>query len=123
LAFVQLVFRNPRAPCTPISVGAQDAPQCRPQQSATPAMKHWTARREQIASINPVMNAVQVAYRDSLCAFIDRWIYAHTSNSDFTLSLLNRHYLVHGVDAVLPPARFSPTIAVVLPPYRPSRAR
>jgi len=52
-----------------------------------------------LASINPTMNATQAAFRDALSAFIDRWIYAHTSNADFTLSVLNRHYVLHGMDA------------------------
>jgi hypothetical protein len=52
-----------------------------------------------LASINPAMNAIQAAFRDVLSAFIDRWIYAHTSNADFTLSVLNRHYVLHGMDA------------------------
>ena len=52
-----------------------------------------------LASITPTIDAIQVAYRDALSEFIDRWIYAHTSNADFTLSVLNRHYVLHGMDA------------------------
>jgi hypothetical protein len=52
-----------------------------------------------LASINPAMNAIQSAFGDALSEFIDRWIYAHTSNADFTLSVLNRHYVLHGMDA------------------------
>lgn len=52
-----------------------------------------------LANINSEMNAVQSAFRDALSAFIDRWIYAHTSSADFTLSVLNRHYVLHGMDA------------------------
>jgi hypothetical protein len=52
-----------------------------------------------LANVNPVMNAVQVAFRDALSEFISRWIYAHTSQADFTLSVLNRHYVLHGMDA------------------------
>lgn len=52
-----------------------------------------------LASINPVMDAVQVAFRDALSQFISRWLYSHTSNADFSLSVLNRHYVLHGMDA------------------------
>jgi hypothetical protein len=52
-----------------------------------------------LANINPEMNAIQSAFRDALSEFINRWIYAHTSNADFTLSVLNRHYVLHGMDA------------------------
>lgn len=52
-----------------------------------------------LANINPGMNAIQAAFRDALSEFIDRWIYAHTSNADFTLSVLNCHYVLHGMDA------------------------
>jgi hypothetical protein len=52
-----------------------------------------------LPSINPEMSAIQAAFRAALSAFIDRWIYAHTSNADFTLSVLNRHYVLHGMDA------------------------
>jgi len=52
-----------------------------------------------LANINPPMNAAQAAFRDALSKFIDRWIYADTSNADFTLSVLNRHYVLHGMDA------------------------
>ena len=52
-----------------------------------------------LANINPEMNAIQAAFRDALSAFIDRWIYAHTSQADFTLSVLNRHYVLHGMNA------------------------
>jgi hypothetical protein len=52
-----------------------------------------------LANINPEMNAIQVAFRDALSQFIDRWIYADTRQADFTLSVLNRHYVLHGMDA------------------------
>lgn len=38
-------------------------------------------------------------YRDTLVTFLEEWIYKNTSQSDFTLSVLNRHYVLHGMDA------------------------
>jgi hypothetical protein len=38
-------------------------------------------------------------YRDTLTRFLEEWIYKKTSQSDFTLSVLNRHYVLHGMDA------------------------
>ena len=52
-----------------------------------------------LANINAEMNEIQAAFRDALSQFIGRWIYAHTSTADFTLSVLNRHYVLHGMDA------------------------
>lgn len=52
-----------------------------------------------LPTINPEMDAAQSAFRDALSEFIDRWIYAHTSSADFTLSVLNRHYVLHGMEA------------------------
>ena len=69
-----------------------------PNKPSFPKLKATIANLT-LANINPEMNAVQSAFRDALSAFIDRWIYAHTSNADFTLSVLNRHYVLHGMDA------------------------
>lgn len=52
-----------------------------------------------LADINPEINRIQEMFRGALSTFIDRWVYAHTSDTDFTLSLLNRHYVLHGMDA------------------------
>jgi len=52
-----------------------------------------------LANVNAEMNASQVAFRDALSDFVRRWIYSHTANADFTLSVLNRHYVLHGMDA------------------------
>jgi hypothetical protein len=52
-----------------------------------------------LANINPELNAVQQAFRDALSEFLNRWIYTNTPNADFTLSVLNRHYVLHGMDA------------------------
>jgi len=38
-------------------------------------------------------------YRDTLVRFLEEWIYKKTSQSDFSLSVLNRHYVLHGMDA------------------------
>lgn len=38
-------------------------------------------------------------YRDTLVRFLEEWIYKKTSQSDLTLSVLNRHYVLHGMDA------------------------
>ena len=38
-------------------------------------------------------------YRDTLVRFMGEWIYKKTSQSDFSLSVLNRHYVLHGMDA------------------------
>jgi hypothetical protein len=38
-------------------------------------------------------------YRDTLVRFLEDWIYKNTNHSDFSLSVLNRHYVLHGMDA------------------------
>lgn len=38
-------------------------------------------------------------FRDTLVKFLDDWIYKNTKDSDFSLSVLNRHYVLHGMDA------------------------
>lgn len=38
-------------------------------------------------------------YRDTLATFLESWIYRNTASSDFSLSVLNRHYVLHGMDA------------------------
>lgn len=37
-------------------------------------------------------------YRDMLVKFLNGWIYKNTKNSDFSLSVLNRHYVLHGME-------------------------
>lgn len=37
-------------------------------------------------------------YRDILVKFLEDWIYKKTTNSDFSLSVLNRHYVLHGME-------------------------
>lgn len=38
-------------------------------------------------------------YRDTLVTFLENWIYKNTKTSDFSLSVLNRHYVLHGLEA------------------------
>lgn len=38
-------------------------------------------------------------YRDTLVRLLKEWIYKKTIQSDFSLSVLNRHYILHGMDA------------------------
>lgn len=47
---------------------------------------------------NP-MDAAHDMYRDTLVKFLQEWIYQRTDRSDFSLSVLNRHYVLHGMDA------------------------
>jgi hypothetical protein len=42
--------------------------------------------------------AAYAMYRDTLVKFLEDWIYKDTDRSDFTLSVLNRHYILHGMD-------------------------
>ena len=65
-----------------------------------PSFAHLTATLQNVplVAINPVMNAFQDVMRDALGAFVDRWLYANTQNADFTLSVLNRHYVLHGME-------------------------
>lgn len=51
-----------------------------------------------LVNVNPEMNDIQEAFRDALSAFVQRWIYSNTDNADFSLSVLNRHYVLHGMD-------------------------
>ena len=52
-----------------------------------------------LANINAEMNVVQSAFRDALSQFVSRWLYEDTSNADLTLSVLNRHYVLHGMNS------------------------
>lgn len=45
------------------------------------------------------MDAAHVMYRDTLVQFLSEWIYKNTTKANFTLSVLNRHYVLHGMDA------------------------
>jgi hypothetical protein len=45
------------------------------------------------------LDAAHDMYRDTLVSFLEKWIYKNTKHSDFSLSVLNRHYVLHGMDA------------------------
>ena len=49
-------------------------------------------------NFNPDLNAVQRMYRDALAEFVGKWLYTDTSGADFSLSVLNRHYVLHGLE-------------------------
>lgn len=36
-------------------------------------------------------------YRTQLIEFLEKWIFQHTNNADFSYSYLNRHYALHGM--------------------------
>jgi hypothetical protein len=51
-----------------------------------------------LVTINPAMDAFQDVMRDALGSFVGRWLYENTPTADFTLSVLNRHYVLHGME-------------------------
>jgi hypothetical protein len=67
-----------------------------------PNIPDLTGRIKNTASRFPPGNPLTVGhdmYRDTLVQFLEDWIYKKTSQSDFSLSVLNRHYILHGMDA------------------------
>ncbi|MEI9899206.1 MAG: hypothetical protein WDN31_02685 [Hyphomicrobium sp.] len=44
------------------------------------------------------LSAAHDMYRDTLVKFLKDWIYEKTQDSDFSLSVLNRHYVLHGME-------------------------
>jgi hypothetical protein len=70
-----------------------------PQRKPSFAQLKRTIANLPLLNINAQMNAVQAAFRDALSEFVSRWLYEDTSNADFTLSVLNRHYVLHGMDS------------------------
>jgi hypothetical protein len=70
-----------------------------PQRKPSFAQLKRTIANLSLLNINAQMNAVQAAFRDALSEFVSRWLYEDTSNADFTLSVLNRHYVLHGMDS------------------------
>jgi len=38
-------------------------------------------------------------FRTTLADFLEKWIYRNTDFAGFSLSVLNRHYVLHGIDA------------------------
>ena len=47
---------------------------------------------------NSAMDIRHNTYRDILVKFLSDWIYKNTKDSDFSLSVLNRHYVLHGME-------------------------
>jgi len=45
----------------------------------------------------PKSDEQHVVYRDALSDFLENWIYRDTRSADFSLSVLNRHYVMHGL--------------------------
>lgn len=45
------------------------------------------------------LDARHEVFRDTLARFLEMWIYKDHRHSDFRLSVLNRHYVLHGMDA------------------------
>jgi hypothetical protein len=37
-------------------------------------------------------------YRDVFANFLEQWLYKHTNDADFGISVLNRHYVLHGFE-------------------------
>ena len=50
------------------------------------------------ANFNAELNAVQEMYREAFSHFVNDWIYIKTDDADFSLSVLNRHYVLHGLE-------------------------
>lgn len=58
-----------------------------------------TIKKLPLTDINPVMNATQEVVREALTLFVSKWLYRDTNTADFTLSVLNRHYVLHGLES------------------------
>lgn len=48
---------------------------------------------------NALVDSRYSIFRDTLATFLEKWLYKETQNSDFSLSVLNRHYVLHGMEA------------------------
>lgn len=46
----------------------------------------------------PTIAVLHNMYRDTFADFLSRWLYRPTSQSDFSLSVLNRHLVFHGLE-------------------------
>lgn len=57
-----------------------------------------------LCSISAPLTEAHAVYRDALAGFLSNWLYKNTQHPDvdFSLSVLNRHYVIHGTD----PANF-----------------
>jgi hypothetical protein len=67
-----------------------------------PSIPDLITRIRDTAARFPSGNPMAIAhdmYRDTLVRFLQEWIYKNTIRSDFSLSVLNRHYVLHGMDA------------------------
>lgn len=55
-------------------------------------------RTTEIPYQDPGLSVAHNMFRDVLADFLDKWLYRKTSKSDFSLSLLNRHLILHGLE-------------------------
>lgn len=55
-------------------------------------------RTTQIPYNEPDLAIAHNMYRDILADFLDKWLYKKTSQSDFSLSVLNRHLVFHALE-------------------------
>jgi hypothetical protein len=46
----------------------------------------------------PNLSIAHNLYRDTLADFLDKWLYKRTNQSDFSLSVLNRHFVFHALE-------------------------
>ena len=46
----------------------------------------------------PPLVAAHDMYRDVFANFLERWLYRHAHRADFGISVLNRHYVMHGLE-------------------------
>jgi hypothetical protein len=44
------------------------------------------------------VNVLHDTYRETFADFLSRWLYKPTSQSDFSLSVLNKHLVFHGLE-------------------------
>jgi hypothetical protein len=54
-------------------------------------------RNADLSSLQLPLQKECVMYRDTLAIFLERWVYQNTSTADFSLSFLNRHFILHGM--------------------------
>lgn len=50
-------------------------------------------------SKNGAIGQAYEMYKETLLEFLSKWIYANTKDADFSLSFLNRHFVLHGMDS------------------------
>lgn len=49
-------------------------------------------------ALPPGLQQAHDMYRDVFAEFLKRWLYPHTKDADLGLSVLNRHYVMHGFE-------------------------